>query len=237
MIFDTYESKGEDGHSCEDGSDCKFRGKVVGGKKRKGKPDHPPKKKKAKKVALPPKRSGSTSPPNARSSLRVPRSLQESSTREELKEERKCDEERTFLVRVRPGMTQAEVLFLNNVKGDGWEGPFDLEVPLQDLLEFDLLPLPRRAAMIERVPSRNGKEEAPSESKEHSLDKYLTGEREAGLTEIMASVRETNEESKAQESGVNCCGSICFRAASMRLMCLYDVIQHRGIGHGLFDLG
>ncbi len=97
-------------------------------------------------------------------------------------------------------MTQAEVLFLKNVKGDGWEGPFDLEVPLQDLLEFDLLPLPRRTAMIEKGPSKNGKEEAPSESKEHSLDTYLTGERGAGLTEIMASVRETNEESKAQES-------------------------------------
>ncbi len=81
-----------------------------------------------------------------------------------------------------------------------WEGPFNLEVPLQNLLEFDQLPLPRRAAAIERLPSSKGKEEAPSESEGHSLDRYLTGERGAGLTEIMASVRTTNEESKAQGS-------------------------------------
>ena len=31
MSFDTHESKGKDEHSCEDGSDCKFRGKVEGG--------------------------------------------------------------------------------------------------------------------------------------------------------------------------------------------------------------
>jgi hypothetical protein len=166
LNFGTHESKGEDEHSCEDGPDCRFRSSVEGGKQRKGKPDQPPKKKKAKKVTLPPKRSQGSSPPNARSSLCVQCSPQESSTREELKEERKCDEERTFLVRVRPGMTQAEVLFLNNVKGDGWEGPFGLEVPIHDLLDFDLLPLPRRAAMIERLPSRKGKEEAQSKSKD-----------------------------------------------------------------------
>ena len=62
------------------------------------------------------------------SSLHVPGTPQASSTRDELIGKCKCDEERTFLVRVRPGMTQAEVLFLNNVKGDGWEGPFQ---PLQ----------------------------------------------------------------------------------------------------------
>jgi hypothetical protein len=97
MSFDTQESKGDDEHSCENGPDCKFRGKVEGGNKRKSKPDQPPKKKKAKKVALPPKRLRSTSPPNAKSSLRVKRSPQESSTREELKGECKCDEERTLL--------------------------------------------------------------------------------------------------------------------------------------------
>ena len=68
--------------------------------------------------------------------------------------------------------------------------------------------------MREGPPSSKGKEEAQSsegkgrtgpskrkmdESEPHSLDKYLTGERGAGLADIMASVRETNEESKAQE--------------------------------------
>ena len=58
----------------------------------------------------------------------------------------------------------------------------------------------RRAAMSEGPPSSKGKEEAQSESKDYSIDKYLTGERGAGLTDIMASARETNEESKARES-------------------------------------
>jgi hypothetical protein len=120
MSFDALESWGKDDHSCESGPDCKFRGKAEDGTKRKVKQSRSPKKKKAKKVAVPSKRSRRTSPPNAEPSLRVQGSPVESSAREELKGKCVCDEERTFLVRVRPGMTQAEVLFLNNEKGDGW---------------------------------------------------------------------------------------------------------------------
>ncbi len=105
---------------------------------------------------------------------------------------------------VRPGKTAAEVLFLNNVKGDGWEGPFSLELPIQGLLDFDLRPLPRKVAISEGPPSEKGKEEAvPSGSEERAvssgrmkvepkpltLDPYLTGERGAGLSDVMASAR------------------------------------------------
>jgi hypothetical protein len=199
MSFDALEPRGEDDHSCDGGPDCKFRGKVEEGTKRKVKQSRSPKKKKARKVAVPSKRPRNTSPPNAEPSLRVQGSPEESSAREELKGKCVCDEERTFLVRVRPGMTQAEVLFLNNEKGNGWEGPFDLEVPLKDLLEFDRLPLPRKAAMIRRLPSSKGKEEASSDSGEHLLDKYLPGVRGAGWTEIIGSMRGVSVEPKAQE--------------------------------------
>jgi hypothetical protein len=199
MSFDALKPWGKDDHSGDCGPDCKFRGKVDEGTGRKDKPSRSPKKKKAKKVAVPSKRTKKTSPPNAEPSLRVQGSPFESSAREEGKEKSVCDEERTFLVKVRPGMTQAEVLFLNNAKGDGWEGPFDLEVPLKDLFEFDLLPLPRQAAMISNLPPGKGKEEASSESGEHRLDKYLTGGRGAGWTEVMSSARETSVERRAQD--------------------------------------
>ncbi len=157
MNFDAQESEGEEGHSCDEGPDCKFRSLGEGGKRREGKPVKPPKKKKGRKAALPPKRSGGSLHPIAMSSLRVPRSPQESSVKEEPKEESLCEEERTFMVRVRPGKTTAEVLFLNNVKGFGWEGPFSLELPIQGLLDFDLRALPRRVAISEGPLLKKGK--------------------------------------------------------------------------------
>ena len=153
MSFDALEPWGKDDHSGECGPDCKFRGKEEEGTTRKGDMSPSPKKKKAKNVAVPSLRSRKTSPPKARPSLRVRGSPVESTEIGKLEEKRVCDEERTFLVKVRPGKTQAEVMFLNNVKGDGWEGPFDLKVPLKDLFEFDLLPLPRQAGFPNlRVP-------------------------------------------------------------------------------------
>jgi hypothetical protein len=50
-------------------------------------------------------------------------------------------------------------MFLNNKYGDGWEGPFDLKAPLQSLLDFDLLPLPRRAGVRKAQTSSDEKEE------------------------------------------------------------------------------
>ena len=82
-------------------------------------------------------------------------------------EDGKCDEERTLLVRVRPGKDQAEVMFLNNITGDGWEGPFGLDIPIQSLLDFDQSPS-RRVAMSEDLPSKKGKEEAQSSETEGS---------------------------------------------------------------------
>ncbi len=138
MNFDSRMTQDKEDHTCEEEPDCKFRILDDGGKKNKGKPTKPPKKKKAKKDAQPPKRTGGSLPHNARSSLCVPSSPQESSGKGELMEEdSKCDEERTLLVRVRPGKDQAEVKFLNNTKGDVWEGPFGLDIPIQSLLDFD----------------------------------------------------------------------------------------------------
>ena len=204
MNFDAQRSESDEGHSCEEGPDCRFRSLGEGGKKRVGKKVKPPKKKKAKKAALPPSQRGSSSHPIARSLLRVPRSPQESSVNQEQKEENFCGEERTFMVRVRAGEAQAEVLFLNEAKREGWEGPFGLDLPIQGLLDFDKKPLPRRMATSEDPPSGKGKEESePSwkegeasssgsvkeEPKPLTLDPYLTGERGAGLSDIMASAR------------------------------------------------
>ena len=187
--FDEMEPWGEDDHSCDGGPDCKFRGKEEEGTKRKAKKSRSPKKKKAKKVAVPSTIPRISSPSNAEQSSQAQSSPHVSSAREDLGGTSVCDEERQFLVRIRPGMSQAEVLFLNNKNGDGREGPFDLEVPLKDLCEFDLLPLPRQSAMIKELPSGKGKEEASSESGEHRLDKYLTGERGVGLAELLDSRR------------------------------------------------
>ena len=167
--FDEWESWGEENHSCEVWPDCKFLAKEKEGTKRKAKKSQSPKKKKTKKVAVPSKKPRIASPPIAESSVRAQGSPQESSEREESKEKCVCDEERMFLVRIRPGMSQAEILFLNNKMGDGWDGPFDLEVPLKELCEFDLLPLPRhfwtsrQPAMIKELPSEKGKKHRQSQ--------------------------------------------------------------------------
>ncbi len=107
-----------------------------------------------------------------------------------------CDEERIFLVLVRAGISEAEVMFLNNRKGDGWEGPFDLKTPLQSLLEFDLLPLPKGARVRKERASSDAKEEESGEDKSKrkektpsgrhgkaaagSLEMHLNGKREPG---------------------------------------------------------
>jgi hypothetical protein len=126
------------------------------------------------------------------------------------------ERERTFLVRVRAGMAEAEVMFLNNRKGDGWEGPFDLKTPLQSLLEFDLLPLPNRARVIKERASSDakGEDSGEDESKREektppgrlgkaaagALEKHLDGKRGAGFDDLMASARRESEVKKALES-------------------------------------
>ncbi len=85
------------------------------------------------------------------------------------------ERERTFLVRVRAGMAEAEVMFLNNRKGDGWEGPFDLKTPLQSLLEFDLLPLPNRARVIKERASSDAKGEDSGEDESKREEKTPPG--------------------------------------------------------------
>jgi hypothetical protein len=52
-------------------------------------------------------------------------------------------EESTFLVRVKKGETKAKVLFLNNQKSQGWEGPFDMSLTVEDMIDFNAQPAPR----------------------------------------------------------------------------------------------
>ncbi len=132
------------------------------------------------------------------------------------KRDETCDEERPFLVRVRPGTAEAEVMFLNNKLGDGFEGPFDLKAALQSLLDFDLLPLPRRAGVRKEQASSDAKEEESEGGKSKreektppagarkaasgALGKHLDGKRGAGFDEIMPSARSESKIKKALES-------------------------------------
>jgi hypothetical protein len=113
-------------------------------------------------------------------------------------------------------MAVAEVLFLNNVRGDGYEGPFDLKAPLQSLLDFDMLPLPRRAGIGTEHSSseekKGGSDGKGDESKSKTrplgkrrtysggLEKHLDGKRGAGLDEVMASASGERETRQSLES-------------------------------------
>jgi hypothetical protein len=165
MDFNAFSSIVEDEEPCEDGPDCKFSNRGDAKGRVNPKPANS-KAKKGKKAAPLPSRSF-TRPSPANGKYEAPPSPLKGSEEEGLeKKGATCDEERTFLVRVRPGMAEAEVMFLNNAKGDGWEGPFDLKAPLQSLLDFDLLPLPRRAGVWKDRASSDAKAEEtrPDES-------------------------------------------------------------------------
>jgi hypothetical protein len=51
-------------------------------------------------------------------------------------------EESIFLVRVKKGETKAKVLFLNNQKSKGWEGPFDMSLTMDDMVDFNAMLAP-----------------------------------------------------------------------------------------------
>ncbi len=76
---------------------------------------------------------------------------------------------------MRAGIAEAEVMFLNNRKGDEWEGPFDLKTPLQSLLEFDLLPLPKRARVKKERASSDAKEKDSGEDESKREEKTPPG--------------------------------------------------------------
>jgi hypothetical protein len=131
MDFEGPDSIIKDGDSCPEGPNCKFRGKreekgvtVPKVSRSKGKKE----KKAAKAPSLislfdrhSPDPGKDEAPPSPSTSSEGEGTESKDGT---------CDEERTFLVRVRAGMAEAEVLFLNNVRADGYEGPFDLQTPL-----------------------------------------------------------------------------------------------------------
>jgi hypothetical protein len=46
-------------------------------------------------------------------------------------------EESTFLVRVKKGEAKAKVLFLNDQKSQGWEGPFDMSLTMEEMVDLN----------------------------------------------------------------------------------------------------
>jgi hypothetical protein len=47
------------------------------------------------------------------------------------------------MVRVNEGEKEAKVLFLNNEKSKGWEGPFDVLLTMEAVVDFSLTRPPR----------------------------------------------------------------------------------------------
>jgi hypothetical protein len=111
------------------------------------------------------------------------------------------NEESTFLVKVKKGEDKAKVLFLNNQKSTGWEGPFDTSLTMEDMLDFSVRPAPRAhtwpVSVMESEPSSEGegsegsdrsggKKESPFEK---GLDPHLEGGRGAGYLEVVESAK------------------------------------------------
>jgi hypothetical protein len=72
-------------------------------------------------------------------------------------------EESTFLVRVKKGESKAKFLFLDNQKSQGWEGPFDMSLTMEDMVDFSARPAPRahtRPASVKESESSSGEEES-----------------------------------------------------------------------------
>jgi hypothetical protein len=110
-------------------------------------------------------------------------------------------EESTFLVKVKKGEDKAKVLFLNNQKSTGWEGPFDTSLTMEDMLDFSNRPAPRAhtwpTSVMESEPSsegegseRSARSEGRKESRfEKGLDPHLGGGRGAGYLEVVESAK------------------------------------------------
>ncbi len=146
MDFNASSSTIRKDEPCDRDLDCKFDNRGMGKIKFNAKAEKP-KAKKGKKSAPPPTRSFDQ-PSAAKGKGEAPFSPQIRSEEEGLENKgATCDEDRTSLVRVRAGMSVAEILFLDNEKGDVYEGPFDLKSPLQFLLDFDQLLLPRKTGI------------------------------------------------------------------------------------------
>ena len=108
-------------------------------------------------------------------------------------------EENTFLVRVQKGEKEAKVLFLDDPKSKGWEGPFDLSLTMEAMVGFNAMPAPRGhtwPASVKESVSPSGEEESGGSERskrgkgplfEKGLDQHLEGDRGAGYRELMAS--------------------------------------------------
>jgi hypothetical protein len=110
-------------------------------------------------------------------------------------------EDSTFLVRVKKVESKANVLFLNSEKTTGWEGPFDMLLTVEDLIDVIARPAPKAhtwpASVMESEPSSEGegsegsdrsegKKESPFEK---GLDPHLEGGRGAGYLELVESAK------------------------------------------------
>jgi hypothetical protein len=150
-------------------------------------------------------KSPEESPKTKRPWNRTRREVRESGTKPSTKGPKSSSEkeESTFLVKVKKGESKAKVLFLNNEKSTGWEGPFDMSLTMDDMVEFNARPAPRAhtwPASVKESDSSSGEEErGGSESSEKTrsppfekgLDPHLEGERGAGYRELVESAKKS----------------------------------------------
>ncbi len=202
------EKKGASDRMCEGGpwGEANARSEPGWGSPKRGSPDRP-----RLSVGSPPspeKQESSSKSPEESPKLRRPwnrtrRTVRMSSSSSDTLPPNLSSEteENTFLVRVKKGETKAKVLFLNDQKSQGWEGPFDLSLTMEEMVDFNARPAPRAhtwPASVKESDSSSGEEESGgSETSEKvkdplyekGLDQHLEGDRGVGYRELMASAR------------------------------------------------
>jgi hypothetical protein len=151
-------------------------------------------------------KSREESPKSKRPWNRTRREVRVSGTSSDTKAPKLSSEkaESTFLVRIiKKGKTKAKVLFLNNQKSTGWEGPFDMSLTMDDMVDFNAQPAPRAhtwPASVKGSESSSGEEESGGSERservkgplfEKGLDQHLEGERGAGYLELIASAKKS----------------------------------------------
>ena len=121
------------------------------------------------------------------------------------------EEECSFMVRFKKGSKEAQVRFLGNEKSEGWEGPFDTSLSMEEVRDFSLKFPPRARGRSTSptvslgsdryTPTSEKESESDSESSkgkewkqfDGELDKYLTRGRGAGYRTILEAERKTKD--------------------------------------------
>ncbi len=121
------------------------------------------------------------------------------------------EEECSFMVRFKKGSKEAQVLFLGNEKSEGWEGPFDTSLSMEEVRDFSLKYHPRARGRSTSpavslgsdryTPTSDKESESDSETSkgkewkqfDGELDKYLTRGRGAGYRTILEAEQKTKD--------------------------------------------